>query len=183
MLRHSIGMAPLMDAAVPYRCPACSLAQDFVRDDITNNPVMAMVDHVPRCPARALTTHMHNGVRDVLVQLLKEYTSVNNNNVSKEPTGLSDGARRLADILLRNFYGQNKHVILDVGVTSAMTNTSMVAAAKTLGYYAVEYEQRKIQAVFTHPVTMRGSWQCVPFVLEDYGRPGVHAQAFLAELE
>ncbi len=34
-----------------------------------------------------------------------------------------------------------------------------------------------------HLVTMRGSWWYVPFVLEDCGRPGVRALAFLAELE
>lgn len=36
----------------------------------------------------------------------------------------------------------------------------------------------KIPAVHAHPVTVRGSWWYVPFVLKDCGRPGVEALAF-----
>jgi hypothetical protein len=75
-------------------------------------------------------------------------------------------------------------VILDVGVTSCLTNNSgLDQGAADPGTVARAYERRKILAVHAHPVTMRGSWRYVPFILEDCGRPGVHALAFLAETQ
>ena len=32
-------------------------------------------------------------------------------------------------------------------------------------------------------ITLRGQWDYVPFILEDGGRPGAHAAAFLAALD
>ena len=32
-------------------------------------------------------------------------------------------------------------------------------------------------------MTLRGTWYYVPFVLEEFGRPGHHALAFLRDLE
>ena len=62
-----------------------------------------------------------------------------------------------------------------------MTNTGLEQGAADPGSSARSYERRKILAVHAHPVTIRGSWRYVPFILEDCGRPGVHALAFLAE--
>ena len=183
MVRHVLGMVPVATTPVPHRCPVCTIAQDAVRDDHTNDAHLAMADHIPRCPVRALTTQLHDVVRSTLVQLLKEYTNLSARSVIVEPDGLTDSARRPADILLRNFYGQNKHLILDVGVTSCLTNSGLAQGAADPGASARAYERRKILAVHAHPVTMRGSWRYVPFILEDCGRPGAHALAFLAETQ
>ena len=183
MIRHVLGMVPVAETPVPHRCPICTVAQDAVRDDMTNDAHMAMADHIPRCPVRALTTQLHDVVRSTLVQLLKEFTNLGARSIVVEPDGLTDSARRPADVLIRNFYGQNKHLILDIGVTSCLTNTGLEQGAADPGASARAYERRKILAVHTHPVTMRGSWRYVPFILEDCGRPGIHALAFLAETQ
>ncbi len=57
--------------------------------------------------------------------MLRDHTGFSARNVVVEPTFLNLSARRPADILLRNFHGQNKHVIQDVGVTSSLTNTGL----------------------------------------------------------
>ena len=183
MIRHALGLIPDAATPLPHRYPICTVAQDAVRDDPTNDAHLAMADHIPRCPVRGLTTQLHDHVRATLVQLLKEHTSLSARNIVVEPTFLTDSARRPADVLLRNFHGQNKHLILDVGVTSSLTNTGLSQGARDPGSAARAYERRKVLAVHTHPVTMRGSWWYVPFVLEDCGRPGVQALAFLAEVD
>ncbi len=106
-----------------------------------------MADHIPRCPVRALTTQLHDVVRSTLVQLLKEYTGLSARNIVVEPSGLTDSARCRADVLLRNFYGQNKHLILDVGVTSCLTNSGLEQGATDPGASARAYERKKILAV------------------------------------
>ena len=55
MVRHIPGMVPVAATPVPHRCPTCTVAQDAVRDDQTNDAHLAMADHIPRCPVRALT--------------------------------------------------------------------------------------------------------------------------------
>ncbi len=113
-----------------------------------------MANHIPRCPVRALTTQLHDVVRSTLVQLFKEYTGLSARSIVVEDGGLADSARRPADILLRNFYGQNKHLILDVGVTSYLTDSGLEQGAANPGASARAYERRKILAVHSHPVTM-----------------------------
>ena len=47
-------------------------------------------------------------------------------------------------------------------------------------YYAAT---TKTSPVARNPVTLRGTWYYVPFVLEDLGRLGIHALVFLRDLE
>ncbi len=48
MVRHVLGMAPVAATPVPHWCPICTVAQDAVRDDHTNDAHLVMVDHIPR---------------------------------------------------------------------------------------------------------------------------------------
>ena len=129
MVRHALGMVPVAATPVPHRCPICILAQDAVRDDPTNDAHLALADHIPHCPVCALATQLHDVVRSTLVQLLKEHTSLSARSIIVEPTGLTNNARRPADVLLRNSYGQNKHLVLDVGVMSCLTNSGLQQGA------------------------------------------------------
>lgn len=78
-----------------------------------------LADRIPRCPVRDLTTELHDTVRSTLVYLLKEHTNLSARNMIMQPTFLTDSSHRPADVQLRNFHGQSKHLILDVtqGVT------------------------------------------------------------------
>ena len=157
MVRHALGMVPVAATPVPHR-EYCTIAQDVVRDGLTNDAHLALADHIPRCPVRALTTQLHDVVRSTLAQLLKEHTSRSARSIVVDPAGLTGSARRPEDILLRNYYGQNKHLVLDVGVTSCLTNSGLQQGADDPGSAARTYERRKILAVYEHPVTvtMRG---------------------------
>ena len=48
---------------------------------------------------------------------------------------------------------------------------------------AARYKATKVAAVARNPVTLRGTWYYVPFVLEDLGRLGIHASTFLPGLD
>ncbi len=71
--------------------------------------------------------------------MLKERTGLSARNIVAEPTFLTDSARRPVDILRRNFHGQNKHLVLDVGVTSTLNNTRLQLGAKVPGSAAQAY--------------------------------------------
>lgn len=117
MVRHALGLTPE--------------GQDQVRDDPTNAPDMATADHLLRCPGRA--TRMHDCLRITLVQLLTEHTSIKRLDITVEPAGLTDSAQRPTDVLLSNHYGHCKHLILDAGVTSALTNSGLARSAMDQG--------------------------------------------------
>ncbi len=101
--------AAIYDCSETLECPICTVAQDTVRDDPTNDAHFAMADHIPRCPVRGLTTQLHDTIRSTRVQMIKAHTSLSARNIVVEPTSLTDSAQRPADVL-RNFHGQNKHV-------------------------------------------------------------------------
>ena len=75
-VRTALGLSPPGLESVPDHCPDCFTPQTFVRDAASNNPEMAMVDHIPRCPVRAYATAMHNVVRDFLLGLVKTLTTI-----------------------------------------------------------------------------------------------------------
>ena len=77
-----------------------------------------------------------------------------------EPRGLTSSSSRPADIMLRNFYGVGKHVIVDVGITSALSNTaiSRKCSGEKTWVSAADYAQDKIQVVARDPVTLRVTW-------------------------
>ena len=91
IVRHVMGMVPVAATPVPHRCPICTVAHDAVRDDPTNDAHLAMADHIPRCPFRALlalTTQLHDVVRSTLVRLLKEHTSLSARSTIVDPLAL-----------------------------------------------------------------------------------------------
>ena len=97
---------------------------------------------------------------------------------------MRDTRLRPSDILIYDYNGSGKHLMIDVAVTSAVTNTGMAGGRwKTAGENARAYERRKINRALGHRITLRGSWSYVPFILEDCGRPGAHAVSLLADLD
>ena len=147
---------------------------------------MAMADHLPRCPAHGNATAIHDVVRRCLANMIATETTIRPRDIVTEKTNRVRDCTRLcsSDILVYDFNGRGKHLLIDVGVTSATTNTALSGSLwKTLGDCAHTYEGTKTSAVLGHRITMRGTRDYVPFVLEDGGSPGVQAAVLLAELD
>ena len=183
-LRLTLGFPPPPTHHVCYRCQSCFQSQSMVADTAANNPALAMADHLPRCPAHANASEMHDEIRDAMAKLLVTETSLNPRDIVTEKTNLVRDTRlRPSDILIRNFNGSGKHLLVDVACTSAFCNTALKGNRwKDPGSQARSLESTKINAVLGHRITMRGTWDYVPFIMEDGGRPGAHANAFLAAL-
>ena len=183
-VRNALGFPPDPANEITFRCAACHQSQSAVSTR-SNDPEMAMADHLPRCPAHANATAMHDVVRRCLARLIATETTVRPRDIVTEKTNLVRDTRlRPSDILIYDFNGRNKHLLIDVGVSSATTNTALSSSQwKKPGACARAYEGTKTSAVLGHRITLRGTWDYVPFVLEDGGRPGVHAAALLAEMD
>ena len=90
---------------------------------------------------------MHNATRDLHVEHINLFTKIHTNkDVVAKPRGLTSSSSRPADIMPRNFYGVGKHVIVDVGITSALTNTAISRkySSKKPGVSVAYYAQAKI---------------------------------------
>ena len=73
---------------------------------------------------------------------------------------------------------------MDVAVKSVFTNTALKGNLwKIPGEQARSYEGTKLNAILGRRISLRGQGHYVPFILEDGGRPGAHAAAFLAALD
>lgn len=75
----------------------------------------------PRSLIRVHATAMYNTLRDMLLGLVKDFTSVPENAVVAELRGLTTSASGSAD-MKRNFDVPGKHVITHVGIASSLSN-------------------------------------------------------------
>ena len=62
-LRLVLGFPPPPTHPVTFRCQSCLQTQSVVADTAANCPAMAMADHLPRCPAHANFSEMHDEIR------------------------------------------------------------------------------------------------------------------------
>ena len=118
-----------------------------------------------------------------LVRAVRDSGVIAPASISRETPGLAHGAQRPADILLRDFDGLGRHVAMDVGITSPFSNSALSAGShQRPGSTASAYEQNKIRAVLGVGAALHRTWRFIPFIIEDGGRLGAHAAAFLSEL-
>ena len=99
--------------------------------------------------------------------------------------GRGDNSRP-SDIMLLDYHALERHLLLDGVVTTAYMNTRQRETREIPGYAAKLVEDRKFYAdeVSERPVAKihGGRHTLVPFAVEDGGRLGAHAQAFLRSL-
>ena len=90
---------------------------------------------------------------------------------------------RPGDIVILDFYAPGRHLLLDGVVTTVYRNTRQRETCEIPGYAAKLVEDRKFYADKTSerpvPRIYGGLHTLVPFAVEDGGRLGAHAQAFL----
>ena len=93
---------------------------------------------------------------------------------------------RPGDIVVLDFHAPGRHLLLDGVVTTVYRNTRQRETGEIPGYAAKLVEDRKFYADKTsgRPVARihGGLHTLVPFAVEDGGRLGAHAHAFLRAL-
>ena len=130
---------------------------------------------------------MHAGLITTLQKVLKE-AGVPTSATITEARGLrGTGDRsRPGDIVVLDYHSPGRHLLLDGVVTSVYRNTRQKETSEIPGYAAKLVEDRKFYADKTseRPVARihGGLHTLVPFAVEDGGRLGAHAQAFLRTL-
>jgi hypothetical protein len=93
---------------------------------------------------------------------------------------------RPGDIVVLDFYAPGRHLLPDGVVTTVYRNTRLRETTEVPGYAAKLVEDRKFYAEKTserHVARIHGGLHTlIPFAVEDGGRLGAHAQAFLRTL-
>jgi hypothetical protein len=94
--------------------------------------------------------------------------------------------KRPCDILVLDCYAPRHHLLLDGVVTTAYRNTRQRETRESPGFVAKFVEDRKLYADKTSERAVAkihgGKHTLVSFAIEDGGRLGTHAQAFLRRL-
>ena len=89
---------------------------------------------------------------------------------------------RPGDIVVLDFYAPGRHLLLDRVVTTVYMNSRLRETIEVPGYAAKLVEDRKFYADKTSERLVArihgGLHTLIPFVVEDGGRLGAHAQAF-----
>jgi len=130
---------------------------------------------------------MHDGLISTLQKILQE-AGVPTSGTLAEARGLRGGEdmTRPCDIVVLDYYNPAHHLLLDGVVTTTYRNTRQRETGEIAGFAAKLVEDRKFYADKTseRPVARIHARKhtLVPFAVEDGGRLGAHAQAFLRTL-
>ena len=130
---------------------------------------------------------MHDSLISTLKKLLLE-AGVPTSATLTEARGLRGSVykTRPGDIVVLGFYAHGRHLLLDGVVTTVYRNTKLRETTEVHGYAAKLVEDRKFYAdkASEQPVARihGGRHTLVPFAVEDGGRLGAHAHAFLHTL-
>jgi hypothetical protein len=158
---------PIPCTASLHACPCCG--QPMAYTDIP--------DHLTACGRGGGRQLLHTTIMRVVRSILEEAGEF----VEVELGGIIEGTnRRPGDITAMGFTSATHHLVIDVASVTVMCGTHVAGAAVTAGSAARAKERDK----FAHSAALvrRAGHRFVPFVVEQYGRLGVHAQALLREL-
>jgi len=159
-------------------CPVC---------DTRGGAKESLEQHAVRCPAGGARAFMHAGLITTLQKVLKE-AGVPTTATLTEARGLRgrQDRTRPGDIVVLDYHAPGRHLLLDGVVTTVYRNTRQRETGDIPGYAAKLVEDRKFYAdkVAERPVARihGGMHTLIPFAVEDGGRLGAHAQAFLRSL-
>ncbi len=144
----------------------------------------SLEQHADRCPAGGARAYMHAGLISTSQRVLQE-AGVPASATLTEARGLrwrADKSRH-GDIVVLDYHAPGMHLLLDGVVTTVYQNTRQREIGEIPGYVAKRVEDRKFYADKSseRPVARihGGLHTLVPFAVEDGGRLGAHAQAFL----
>ena len=142
--------------------------------------------HSTRCANGGQRHYMHAGLVALIVIILL-MSGVPKSSIVLEKKGLRPGNRsRPGDIVVLNFYGLGRHLVIDVVLCTVYRNVTLAQTCSIPGYAAKMAEDRKFynDKKSSHPVSSKygGDHVLVPFAMEDGGTLGAHALALLKQL-
>ena len=142
--------------------------------------------HVVRCPNGGMRLLFHAGLVGVIKVILRE-AGVPDPFFVLEARGLRVVDRsRHGDVVALDFFADDRHLVIDVAMTTRSKNTMPEKVATVPGYAAKQVEDNKFLADMTsrQPISAihGGPHILVPFAIEDGGRMGAQAQALMRAL-
>ena len=143
--------------------------------------------HAVPCHAGGARAFMHAGLISTLQKVLREAGVPTSATLTETRVlrGRVDKTRP-GDIVVLDFYAPGRRLLLDGVVTTVYMNTRLWETTEVPRYAAKLVEDRKFYADKTseRPVARiyGGRHTLIPFAVEDGGRLGAHAHAFLHTL-
>jgi hypothetical protein len=84
-----------------------------------------LIDHIPRCPCSWYVIHLHDRIVRVLEEFMLEAGATKGRDLRLEVRRIRSGAsqNRLVDVVWLDLTASHRHIVVDVTVTCAHTNT------------------------------------------------------------
>ena len=110
-----------------------------------------LMDHIPRCPCSWYIIQLHDRIVHVLEELMLEAGATKGRDLRLEVRRIRSGASRdrHGDVVWLDFMAPHRHLVVDVTVTSARTNTNVPRIGARLplrGILALGAQQGKLDA-------------------------------------
>jgi hypothetical protein len=121
------------------KCPPCNEAPSESRGSGSSSAVSGtsmsgersratmLMDHNPRCPCSWYVIHLHDRIVQVLEEIMLEAGAAKGRDLRLEVRRIRSGASqyRHGNVVWLEFLAPHRHLIVDVTVTSARTNTNV----------------------------------------------------------
>jgi hypothetical protein len=180
------------EASLLRTCPRCHQGPDTDSDSSSvlgtgttegtygRQPIHILLDHIPRCPRSRYVTEVHNRLVTVLQDMMQEAGGTKNHDLWLELCHVY-GARsqaRPGDVAWLNFSRPNRHLVVDVTIPSARTNTNLtrsrthlpVPGALGLAAQQAKFDRDVQASTRTGTPPVHTVHEYYPFVVEDGGR-------------
>jgi hypothetical protein len=139
-----------------------------------------IMDHIPWCPCSWYVIQLHDRIVNVFEKFMLEAGATKGRDLRLEVRRIRWGASRdhHVDVVLLDFIAPHRHLVVDVTVTSARTNSNaprVCAHIPLLGSLVLGAQQGKLDVdLRTYGLLGTSSVQSIhdyyPFAMEDGGR-------------
>ena len=154
-------------------------------DHPAGSPEALLERHSVRCPNGGQRHYMHAGLVAVIVAILL-MAGIPKSSIVVEKKGLRPDRTRPGDVVVLNFYGPGRHLVIDAVISTVYRNTLLSVTSLIPGHVAKLAEDKKFKAdeLSSQPVSCKhgGDHVFVPFAMEDGGTLGAHTHALLKTL-
>jgi hypothetical protein len=181
-IARSLGMLPRCPRV--DKCPSCLVPLSLLDNTADYPAIQAANDHFGRCGVAGNPQFIHRAVVSALQQIIISTGCVAKKHIVLEAASLRDDLSRPADILLQHLDGVSRHVAVDVSVAGVFISSQAMGPRRP-GAAAAKREHKKWSddLAAQQSIVRDKGFRLVPFVLEEGGRLGIHAWAFLQELD
>jgi hypothetical protein len=139
-----------------------------------------LMDHIPRCPCSWYIIQLHDHIVHMLEEFMLEAGATKGRDLRLEVRRIRAGVSRdrPGDVVWLDFMASHRHLVVDVTVTSARTNTNVPRICARLplpGSLALGAQHGKLDADLRTFALLGTPWvksihDYYPFAMEDGGR-------------